>query len=343
MKGMAMMSENRKYTISDVVNDEFIRFPITLLANPRYRDLSLEAKFAYALLMNRLTLSQKNGWINENNEVYLIYTREEVAETLNISYKKAISAFKELLAVGLLEETRQGRGFPNLLYVLKAELEDSDAVQFQEKYNRTGNTGEPAQEEPDSAGTSRPTGAAYQDLQKTHIKTCKNSISKTAESAVQDLPKLQASKINKRNLDITQIELSHSVHHPRRQVNERRIDRQKEEQTLELILDGCELELFAEPVRQMLRGAIERLYYSTELHIGNAILPQGRIRSYLHFLTADHLIAALETLRKNERQIQNPTAYLMSVIFNGICEEQSDLILSLPPEYQTGGDFYASQ
>lgn len=336
---MGKMPENRKYTISDVVNDDFIRFPVTLLANPMYRELSLEAKFVYALLLNRLTLSQKNGWINEDKEVYLIYTREEVADTLNISYKKAIAAFKDLIAVGLLEETRQGRGYPNLLYVLKVELQDSDAEQFKEDYDGF-NTSKPGQETPEIANTSRPADSAHQDLPKPHIKTCGNGISKPAVTAYQDLPKPQASKTDSNYPDTIQLENSQSICPKRRK--RRQTDRQ-EEQALEIILDSCELELFAEPVREMLRGAVERLYYSTELHIGNAVLPQARIRSYLHLLTADHLIASLETMRKNEKQIQNPTAYMMSVIFNAICEEQSDLILSLPPEYQTGGDFYASQ
>ena len=107
----------RTYRISDVVNDEFLRFPLTLLANPKYKEMSLEAKFIYSLLLNRLTLSQKNGWVNEDNEVYLIYTREEAANMLNISYKKTIAAFRELIGKGLLYEKRQGRGYPNLLYV----------------------------------------------------------------------------------------------------------------------------------------------------------------------------------------------------------------------------------
>ena len=127
----------RTYRISDVVNDEFLRFPLTLLANPNYKAMSLEAKFIYSLLLNRLTLSQKNGWINEDNEVYLIYTREDAAAMLNISYKKTIAAFRELIDKGLLYEKRQGRGYPNLLFVLKAELNDSNASEFSEKYDET--------------------------------------------------------------------------------------------------------------------------------------------------------------------------------------------------------------
>ena len=76
----------RTYRVSDVVDSEFLRLPLSLLANPKYKQMSLEAKFIYALLLNRMTLSQRNNWINKDNEVYLIYTREEAANTLNISY-----------------------------------------------------------------------------------------------------------------------------------------------------------------------------------------------------------------------------------------------------------------
>ena len=97
----------RTYRICDVVNEEFLRFPLTLLANPQYKEMSLEAKFVYALLLNRLTLSQKNSWINDDGEVYLIYTREEASATLNISYKKAIAAFRELIENRLRSEERR--------------------------------------------------------------------------------------------------------------------------------------------------------------------------------------------------------------------------------------------
>ena len=165
----------RTYRICDVVNEEFLRFPLTLLANPQYKEMSLEAKFVYALLLNRLTLSQKNGWINDDGEVYLIYTREEASATLNISYKKAIAAFRELIEHRLLVEQRQGRGYPNLLYVLKAELADRDAAEFLDSLDK------PAEEnavEPYPKiclnHISRPVKTAVQDLLKPQFQTCRN-------------------------------------------------------------------------------------------------------------------------------------------------------------------------
>lgn len=179
----------RTYRICDVVNEEFLRFPLTLLANPQYREMSLEAKFVYTLLLNRLTLSQKNGWINGDSEVYLIYTREEAAATLNISYKKAIAAFKELLEHRLLVEQRQGRGYPNLLYVLKAELADEDAVEFLDSLDKPAESSveesgaEPYPMQICQNSTSRSAETAVLDMPEPHIQICQNGSSRPVETA----------------------------------------------------------------------------------------------------------------------------------------------------------------
>ena len=185
---------DRTYRVNDVVKSEFLRLPLALIANPKYKQMSLEAKFIYSLLLNRMTLSQKNDWINEDNEVYLIYTREEAANTLNISYKKSISAFKELIQNGLLYEQRQGLGAPNLLYVLKAELTDKDAAEFNESFD--GNNDENGEKEPANPlnmqmcqnGISRHAETTHQDMPKSHIKNCQNGTSRTVKTAHQELP-----------------------------------------------------------------------------------------------------------------------------------------------------------
>ena len=168
--------KDRIYHISDVLNEEYLRFPLGLLAEPKYRDMSLEAKMIYSLLLNRLTLSQRNGWINDNGEVYLIYTREDAAETLNLSYKKTIAAFKELIAADLLLEQRQGRGYPNLLYVLKMVVTDENAEEFSDEFNSDIDEKEPAN--PDKMqtcqnGISRHVKMAHQELLIRNIKTCR--------------------------------------------------------------------------------------------------------------------------------------------------------------------------
>ena len=71
-----------------------------------------------------MSLSQKNHWIDEERNIYLIFTREEVQEKLNLSDKTATKAFKQLNEVGLVQEKRQGLGKPNLIYVGKIQHEE---------------------------------------------------------------------------------------------------------------------------------------------------------------------------------------------------------------------------
>ncbi len=341
---------DRTYRINDVVKSEFLRLPLTLLANPKYKPMSLEAKFIYSLLLNRMTLSQRNDWINEDNEVYLIYTREEAANTLNISYKKSIAAFRELIANGLLYEHRQGLGEPNLLYVLKAELEDEDAAEFSENFE--GNDTENGEKEPANPvnmqtcqnGTSRTAKTAHQDMPKSHIKNCQNGTSRTAETECPDMPNRHTSKINNKNTENSYIEDSQSINQSLQNFRYNgppfSIDGPTDE-NLQLILDNCELQIFSENIQTMIIQAVERLYYTETLKIGNARLPQAKVRSYLNLLTPDVLMAVLQAMKDNEDRIVNPMAYLMSTIINSICEQESDLILSLPKEYVKESDFYA--
>lgn len=326
----------RTFRLSDVVDEQFLRLPLSLLANPKYRRMSLEAKFVYSLLLNRLSLSQKNRWINDDNEVYLIYTREEVADTLNISYKKSIAAFKELIENGLLFEQRQGRGYPNLLYVLKAELDDKDAAEFSEEFYGTDdetvdeNEGEnPHPDKTCQTGTSRHAETAHQELPNRHIKNCGFDISRTAKTAHQDMPKTHSIKKDNKYTENSQTENLSAA-----------LTDTADGAVLDEIFRRCELSLFKSEIALMFRQAVERMYFSESLKIGDARLPKAKVRSYLTLLDYEVLASVLESMRENESRITNPTAYLMSSIINGICEKESDLILSLPPQYQSTDDFY---
>ena len=108
-----------------------------------------------------------------------------------------------------------------------------------------------------------------------------------------------------------------------------------------MLLGCCELDIFSDDVRDMFVKAIERLYYSEYVTVGKARLPQAKIRSYLWNLDVDKLLSVVETMRKNEDKIINPTGYLMSSIVNEICEVKSDLILNMPQQYIDAEDLYA--
>ena len=94
----------------------FYRVPKLLFTDSRYRNLSAEAKLLYGLFLDRMGISQKNGWIDKDGRVYIIYTVEDVMEALGCGNKKAIQILAELEKKGnLILRNRQGLGKPNLI------------------------------------------------------------------------------------------------------------------------------------------------------------------------------------------------------------------------------------
>lgn len=96
----------------------FYRIPKNLFSDERFRDLSIEAKLLYGILLDRMELSARNGWLDELDRVYIIFTIEEIMDCLGCANKKAGALLAELeKKAGLIERKRQGLGKPNLIYV----------------------------------------------------------------------------------------------------------------------------------------------------------------------------------------------------------------------------------
>ena len=119
------------YKSNETLEHKYYQIPQELFINSKYKNkLNSDSKILYAFLLDRLSLSQKNHWIDEDNNVYLIFTREEVQEKLNLSDKTVTKSFKILMEVNLLQEKRQGLGKPNLIYVGKINHSDSENLRF---------------------------------------------------------------------------------------------------------------------------------------------------------------------------------------------------------------------
>jgi phosphotransferase system IIB component len=96
----------------------FLQLPLMLIKDDTFKGLSDGAKILYSLLLNRTSLSIKNGWEDEKGRVYIIYTIEEIMGDLNCWEQKAVKSMKELCKIGLIKSIRQGQGKANLIYVM---------------------------------------------------------------------------------------------------------------------------------------------------------------------------------------------------------------------------------
>lgn len=96
----------------------FITIPKLLLKDERFKHISSEAKIIYGCLLDRNSLSQKNGWVDEKNRVYVIYTVNEMQRDLCCGTEKISKVLKELEGIGLIFRKRNGKGVANYIYVM---------------------------------------------------------------------------------------------------------------------------------------------------------------------------------------------------------------------------------
>lgn len=104
--------------------------PKQLVKDPKFKKISTDAKLLYSLLMDRASLSISNGWIDDSNHVYIIYSTKEIMEDLGCSINSVTKFFKELTTFGLVEKIRQGLNRPDLIYVkdFTEEIKDEESL-----------------------------------------------------------------------------------------------------------------------------------------------------------------------------------------------------------------------
>ena len=95
----------------------YFRVPKILFRDIKFKDLSTDAKTLYGILLDRMGLSVKNGWLDAQGRVYIIFPVQAVMDALGCADNKATKLFRELERCGLVERKRRGLGKPNLIYV----------------------------------------------------------------------------------------------------------------------------------------------------------------------------------------------------------------------------------
>lgn len=110
--------------------------PKVLFFDPGFAGVSTDAKLLYGILLDRMDLSAKNQWLDEDGRVYIIFTIEEIQNALGCADRKATKLLDELeKKCGLIERRRRGLGRPNLIYVKNFTAEEGGRFQNREKHD----------------------------------------------------------------------------------------------------------------------------------------------------------------------------------------------------------------
>jgi len=301
---------------TDVQTIYHMQMPRWLFSDPRYADMSLEAKLTYTFLLNRFQLSRRNGWVNDFGEVFVIFPRKELARELHICEQRVTAAFRTLKDLDLIWEKRCGRGDANQIYLATVVPQDDPGYSSAPFVppEETPRTTEP--EVLDGPELSTPSREP-QDLSAKDRESC---TSRTSESEVQEPQDPRPSYIDFSHTYLSHTEVSQSVPCGGGPTDD--------EVELAGILDACELHCFPIETARVFENAIERLFYADSFRVGNATLPKSRVRARLKLLDYAILQTAEAKLHANlDRPVKNSTAYTMSTIFNCIAESESDLMV----------------
>ena len=324
----------------------FYRVPKVLFTAECFKSLSCEAKVLYGLMLDRMSLSIKNRWFDEEDRVYIIFTVEEIAELLNCGTQKAVKLMKELdsnQGIGLIEKKRLGLGKPNVIYVKnflvkekfsseqeEKTLENPENTQNSENHN-SRNVKTTIQEFPESQfknsenHNSGMVKITNQEFPESQFKNGENHTSRIVKIKTQEVPKSQSNNTDINKTDFSETDPIQSyqsltadeVYPVEEDVME------KMETYRALIQDNIDYECFLdkrerEEVDELVELMVEILMLPDNrvVRIGGADKPVSVVKSRFLKLTYSHIEYVLFSLHRNTSKVANIKAYLLATLYN---------------------------
>lgn len=193
----------------------FYRVPRLLIKDERFKGLSSDAKLLYGLMLDRMSLSMKNGWFDDENRAYIHYTVENIMEDLGCARATCAKIIAELdskKGIGLIEKKRQGLGKPDIIYVKNFVAVEPD-TKPKKTEKEPGNTDVSTEVQNlnvkkfnnQTSGSSK---SELQEIQKTDFKKFNNQ---TSGSSKNELAEVQESNSNYNNINYTDFSYNNPI------------------------------------------------------------------------------------------------------------------------------------
>ena len=188
----------------------FYRVPRLLIKDERFKELSSDAKLLYGLMLDRMALSIKNGWFDEENRAYIHYTLDNIMEDLGCAREKCSKVIAELdskKGIGLIEKKRQGLGKPDIIYVknfatLEARNEPEKQPESPANIDVSTEVQKPNFKEFDNQ-TSRNLETELAEIRKSNFKKFDNQTSRGSETELAEVREPNGNYNNNNNTDIS--------------------------------------------------------------------------------------------------------------------------------------------
>ena len=272
----------------------FYRIPKVLFTDETLSGISVEAKVLYSFMLDRMSLSVKNCWFDEENRVYIFYTIDVILCDFGCAKQKALKLLDELEnGIGLIERKRQGLGRPNIIYV-KNFIHNPKEKRYENQNTESMNI-------------------ENQEVLNSNLQKYENHTSGGMKTELPGVPKSNGSNTEKNNkTDNSETDLIYPA------------ELQEEEQYRRYFKEALELEILEQgyPADKAVLYEILELLVETVtsrkkfLRICGEEKPKEVVKSRLMKLDSSHIQYILECLKENSTQIRNIKQYLLATLYN---------------------------
>jgi hypothetical protein len=317
MKNTDRKNNNKKYNISEINNSYFYQIPKWLFTE-QYINSSADMKIVYSLLRDRTQLSIKNKWIDENGDVFIQFTRNELQKMIGCGKQKIAKIMKELHDFGLIEEKKLGIGFINRIYLLQPDFVDEDDDNDDQKNPPKHKNGgqekslEDKKSEKKNSKKSKTDEEINNNLQEKSEDKNLNNFSKN-EKANKKI-KYTYKKKNSPNFGINFKKQNDS--YSEKNVSEKSYKNiLKEKIEYDILKESKNLNTeMLDEIFELMTDVLESK--NETINVNSQKMSIQTVKSRFLKLTSDHIKYALECLEKTKTHIRNIRAYLITVVYN---------------------------
>ncbi len=313
----------------------FFRMPKILFQNKKFAKISCEAKLLYGIMLDRMELSKKNGWMDEKKRVYIIFTVEEIMEMIGCSKPTAVKILAELdteSGIGLIERQRKRFNCPSRIYVknfIRLSDEKGMALEEQEKIVVEKEVCEKGEVQESSKLKNFTSEKKKQMNREPEVKNfdykeesqSKKSLPQEESRGKKSLP-LEVKEFNpiNTNQNETDSHISNLSIHPNSNIAENEdADRWREK-----IRNGIDYQCLCvdysvrvEQLDELVELMVEVfMTKNSKIRISGEYYNSSYVRSRLAKLDMTHIQYVLDCLEKNSSQIRNIKSYLLTALFN---------------------------
>jgi hypothetical protein len=279
----------------------FYRIPKTLFTDVNFKSLSCEAKVLYGLMLDRLSLSMKNGWVDGQNRVYIYFTLEDVQACMCCGHDKGVKLLAELdsdKGIGLIRRVKQGLGKPTKIYVKNFVRRKAEVLTSEKPKSGLPEKPNPGLPEKPNPGLLKSRSQEFGSPEANNTNLSQTDLNEPEyQSIYPDESKFHGNRDCFDRMDM--------IEHNQKNIKENldydilcsKYDKERIDEIMELLSETV--------------SSTKKVF-----RIGGQEIPADVVKSRLLKLNSSHIEYVFDCMDKNTTEIRNIKSYLLTALFN---------------------------